>query len=103
MESKEIDAKDKLQLSATIAYFILPHDFYSEEEYGPVGFSDDLLLSINTLKRFESKYGIEWVRQFWKYDQEVLDTLLTSYYIELNKTMGVFFKGILDYVGLEDE
>ncbi len=103
IESKEIDSKDKLRLSATIAYFILPHDFYSEEEYGPIGFSDDLLLSISTLKRFESKYGTEWVRKFWKYDPEVLDTLLTSYYIELNKTMGVFFKGILDYVGLGNE
>lgn len=103
MESKEIDTKDKLQLSATIAYFILPRDFYSEEEYGPIGFSDDLLLSIHTIKIFEKKYGLDWVRSFWKYDQEVLDKLLTSYYIELNKTMGIFFKGILEYVGLEDE
>lgn len=103
MESKDIDSKDKLQLSATIAYFILPHDFYSEEEYGPIGFSDDLLLSINTLKRFEDKYGFDWLKQFWKYDFDILEKLLNEYHAELNKTMGVFFKGIQDYVGLDDE
>ena len=103
MESDDIDSKDKLQLSATIAYFILPHDFYSEDEYGPIGFSDDLLLSIHTLKHLESKYGLEWVKKFWNYDENLIDLLLNEYFIELNRTMGAYFKGILDYVGLKDD
>ncbi|WP_299273463.1 DUF1232 domain-containing protein [uncultured Psychroserpens sp.] len=80
------------KLLSVIGYFILPKDLYPEEEFGAIGYVDDLMAAIFVLKQIE---------------QSNLTTKLNIYWsgvINLEELLNVHFDNLrIDYMELFNE
>ena len=95
----KLDQKDKLHISAAIAYYVAPLDVIPEQEYGPYGYIDDIFISAHVIKEIIDKYGYEEIEKLWD-EVEVLSDVIEECYeksvILLDDT-----DEILKYVGLK--
>ena len=80
--SNTLDADDRLELIAVIGYYINPHDIMNEDLLGPIGYMDDLLLSISIIKKIKIKHGIEVIIEYWEGDIKSLNKILDINFFE---------------------
>ena len=80
--SNAIDSDDRLELIAVIGYYINPHDIMNEDILGPIGYMDDLLLSISIVKKLKIKYGLEFLLEYWEQDTQFLEDILDKFFLE---------------------
>lgn len=76
--SNEIELKFKRMLYVTIGYFVIPNDLYSEDTFGPIGYIDDILISIHVLKEIANECEREVIYEEWEGDLDVLDELIDT-------------------------
>lgn len=75
----EIKDKDKLRISCTLAYFVVPIDVIPEETHGAEGLIDDIFLCTHVLNDIKETYGIDILRQLWNSDEDLEDVLEYTY------------------------
>lgn len=86
-------------INAAIAYFVAPFDALPEEIYGPVGYLDDLYLSVWALNQLEERLGYAILENNWEGSEE-LSTVMDRVYEKTKGIVGEMEKDILEYVGL---
>ncbi len=99
LEDPMVPNDSKPIINATIAYFAAPFDALPEEIYGPVGYLDDLYLSVWALKQLEERLGYAILENNWEGSEE-LSTVMDAIYKKTKDIVGDMEKDILEYVGL---
>ena len=79
-----------------------PNDLYSEEEHGPLGFLDDLMLILVVLRKcsIQEDAGIEFIKKFTGELNYPIDSLLTTDYDKITKENKVLFEDLLTVSGM---
>lgn len=96
--STEIDLKDKKRLYLAIGYFVIPYDLYSEETFGPIGYIDDLLLSLHVLDELKRKHEIECILEHWDLELSIIETLLNDDLPQLKRSYPKIYTKLKSYV-----
>mgnify|MGYP003950489381 FL=1 len=61
-----------------MGYFIAPSDLYSEDIFGPIGYVDDILLSLYVLDSIKRESGVEPILDCWENSLSELEKLLNT-------------------------
>lgn len=72
---KRVDGKNKMLLASGIAYYLFPLDVVPEALLGPVGFLDDLVLSVYVLNKVLQETSPDILREHWSGRGDVLDMI----------------------------
>ncbi len=99
--SKEISQNEKNMLYKSIAYFLLPHDLYSENIHGPKGYLDDVMLCLYVLNLI-SKRHIDVLYENWILKPSKLDKLLNEDFDLLRRENKKLFEDVLTEVGIDN-
>jgi len=97
---KKVKPKQRLLISAALAYFIAPLDVIPEEIYGPFGYVDDIFICVYVLKKLDKELGFDFLVKHWEGEDELKEVLDECY----NKSKEVVkdkVNEILLYVGLK--
>tara|TARA_B100001057_G_scaffold431997_1_gene459852 strand:- start:385 stop:846 length:462 start_codon:yes stop_codon:yes gene_type:complete len=70
---KDVSVKEKAKLCAVIAYFISPADLIPEGLIGPVGYIDDVILSIHVINSIIANSDPKIVERHWAGDRDILE------------------------------
>ena len=62
----EMPLKSKAMLGIALAYFISPIDLIPEAFFGPLGFTDDIVVSALVLDILFNKTSPELIRRYWR-------------------------------------
>ena len=96
---EEINSKDRLKISAAIAYFVVPYDVIPEQIYGPYGYVDDIFISTYVLKEILENLNLETLKELWKREED-LQEIVEICYNKSKKLVGEETLDILKYAGL---
>ncbi|MBW4256592.1 DUF1232 domain-containing protein [Methanobacterium sp. YSL] len=100
LNKKRIDPIIRLKISAAIAYFVAPYDVISEQLYGPMGYIDDIFISVFVLKDIEDDLGLGYLQNMWHGDEE-LKNVIDECYNKSVEYLGDRTDDIITYVGLD--
>ena len=88
----DIDTESRTKLLAVIGYFVIPNDVMNEDVLGPIGFIDDILISLYVINQIVDKYDYETVDEEWSSKHSLnkilnkdLPELIKEYKYEFNK------------------
>lgn len=99
LSQKEIKKDMRLEISAAIAYFVVPDDIIPEEIYGPYGYIDDIFISVYILRKVADEFGYEYLQNLWKHESNVKEIMDDCYDNSLELLEDKVYT-ILVYVGL---
>ena len=99
--NKDISQNQKNMLYKSIAYFLLPHDVYSENIHGAKGYLDDVMLCLYVLNLI-SKRHIDVLYENWILKPSQLDKLLNEDFDVLRRENKKLFEDVLIEVGIEN-
>ena len=99
--NKDISQNQKNMLYKSIAYFLLPHDVYSENIHGVKGYLDDVMLCLYVLNLI-SKRHIDVLHENWILKPSQLDKLLNEDFDVLRRENKKLFEDVLIEVGIEN-
>ena len=88
----------------TFGYLFYPSDLYPEEEYGPLGFLDDLMLILVVLRKcvIREEVGLEFIEEHTAELDYSLNQLLTSDFDKITKENKKLFDELLNATGMRD-
>ncbi len=101
VSSLSIGKKEKNMLYKTIAYFILPHDIYSESVYGVKGLKDDLMLCLYVLNVIAKRHGYDILIDRWNGNPNILKNLLDKEFHRMCKENKKLFEEVLKEVDID--
>ena len=89
----------RLEISAAIAYYVVPMDVIPEQVYGPYGYIDDIFITVYVIKKIEDILGYEFLEYYWEGTGE-LETVVNECYDRSREVLQDKTEEILSYVGL---
>ena len=101
LSQKELSREMRLEISAAIAYYVVPDDIIPEEVYGPYGYIDDIFISVYVLRKVADEFGYEYLQNLWKHDSNVKEIMDDCYDNSL-ELLEDKVHAVLSYVGLMD-
>ena len=99
LNEESVSPKTRLEISAAIAYYVIPMDVISEQIYGPYGYIDDIFISVYVIKNVASLLGHEFLEKYWK-GKEPLESVIDECYDRSVEVLEAKTDEILRYVGL---
>ena len=86
----------------TFGYLYYPEDLYPEEELGPIGFLDDLILILVVLRKcaIQDKLGIEFIEEHITGLDYSVNQLLTSDFDKITSKNKKLFDELLSVTGM---
>ena len=69
---EEVSVDDKVRLAFAIVYFVSPMDLIPEGVVGPIGYVDDIALSVYVLNKLLNNTGPEVLRRHWMGEKDIL-------------------------------
>ncbi len=87
IKDRRISSRSRSILLITVIYFISPIDFLPELITGPVGYLDDVTLTIFALNRILNREQSSVVRSHWKGEDDILEIVRSSLE-SINKMIG---------------
>lgn len=72
---KEVSINDKANLGLVLVYFISPLDFLPEAFTGPLGYTDDIALSVFALNSMINHTDPDILRKHWAGNGDVIDVM----------------------------
>lgn len=95
--NKKTPKEAKSLIGGAISYFIAPYDGLPEEVYGPLGFMDDIFVSLYVMKKLIPILKERLIKDNWE-GEESLQTVLDRVYPEVEEYVRGAAKHILNYV-----
>ena len=95
--SPDIDVKSRTKLLAVIGYFVIPNDVMNEDILGPIGFIDDILISLYVVRQIIDKYDYETVNEEWS-SKRSLENILNQDFPKLIKEYKYEFNKIRYFI-----
>jgi uncharacterized membrane protein YkvA (DUF1232 family) len=66
LNEKSITRDLRLDISAAIAYYVVPMDVIPEQIYGPYGYIDDIYVTVYVIKKVADVIGYELLSNLWE-------------------------------------
>ena len=101
LEESNISKELRLEISAAIAYYVVPMDIIPEQVYGPYGYIDDIYITTYVIKRIADELGHECLKKQWKGEGN-LESVVEECYEKSLEVLGDKTDIILSYVGLKE-
>ena len=99
LDDQDLPLKYRSKLLSVIGYFILPKDLYPEEEFGAIGYVDDLMAAIFVLKEIEQSHLSTELNVYWS-GEAILNELLNIHFENLRNEYMELFNELIEYLGL---
>lgn len=99
LTEESLSQEKRLEISAAIAYYVIPMDIIPEQIYGPYGYIDDIFISVHVIKRVAADLGYESLEKFW-IGSGKLETIVNECYNRSIEVLDDKKDDILQYVGL---
>lgn len=99
LNEEEISQEFRLDISAAIAYYVVPMDVIPEQIYGPYGYIDDIYTTVYVIKKIAEEYNYDLIKEYWEGEGDIKLVVEECY----EKSMEVLqdkTETILTYVGL---
>ena len=92
----------RVDVYLTLGYLYYPDDIYPEEELGPLGFLDDLMLILVVLRKcaIQEEVGIEFIEEHTTGLDYSVNQLLTSDFDKITKENKKLFDELLAVTGM---
>lgn len=66
LNEKSITRDLRLDISAAIAYYVVPMDVIPEQIYGPYGYIDDIYVTVYVIKKVADVMGYKFLANLWE-------------------------------------
>lgn len=99
LNDERVDQDLRLEISAAIAYYVVPMDVIPEQVYGPYGYIDDIFITVYVIKKIEEAFGYEFLEKHWEGTGD-LETVVNECYERSLEVLEDKTEQILRYVGL---
>jgi uncharacterized membrane protein YkvA (DUF1232 family) len=101
LEESSISKELRLEISAAIAYYVVPMDIIPEQVYGPYGYIDDIYITTYVIKRIADELGYDCLKKHWKGEGN-LESVIEECYEKSLEVLEDKTDIILSYVGLKE-
>jgi len=99
LNDEKVDQDLRLEISAAIAYYVVPMDVIPEQVYGPYGYIDDIFITVYVIRKIEEDFGYEFLEKYWEGTGD-LDNVVNECYERSLEILEDKTEQILSYVGL---
>ena len=99
LNSPKLNSELRLNISAAIAYYVVPMDVIPEQIYGPYGYIDDIYISVFVLRKVAHELGYDFLQELWSNDEDV-ENIIEICFKETVEVLEDKVEDILTYVGL---
>lgn len=96
----KITKKIRLKLLCAIGYFVIPDDIYSEEEYGPIGYVEDIMLLQHIFREINKNIGKKSLERNWNGTEEQLIQVLGEDFKALKNSYPYLYQEVINYTGV---
>lgn len=100
LNDPKITKEFRIKLLGAIGYFIIPDDIYPEDEHGPIGYVEDIMLLQHIFREINEKFHKKPLIRNWSGTEEELIMLLGKNFTELTEAYPVLYKEVLSYTGV---
>ena len=100
LNDSKITKDYRIKLLGAIGYFIIPDDLYPEDEHGPIGYVEDIMLLQHIFREINDKFHKKPLVRNWSGTEEELTLLLGKKHKELTEAYPVLYKEVLSYTGV---
>ena len=102
LKSTTLPQSLRADIYLTFGYLYYPEDLYPEEELGPLGFLDDLMLILVVLRKcaIQEKIGIEFIEEHVTGLDYSVNQLLTSDFDKITSKNKKLFDELLSVTGM---
>jgi len=100
LNDAEIEQEIRFNLFTSIGYFVIPNDYYSEREHGPIGYIEDLLICLHVLRIVKNDHGIEKLAGYWEGDIRELGEILDKNFKRAIVEYDELYSKVLEYTGV---
>ena len=100
--SEDVPQSIRSDIYLAMGYLFYADDIFPEEEHGPLGFIEDLLLILVVLRKCAQQMDIEFIEGRWSSEYS-LEQLLTSDFDEITIENTELFDELLTVTGIENE
>jgi uncharacterized membrane protein YkvA (DUF1232 family) len=95
-----IDSSLRQKLLAGIGYLVIPNDLFPEDQHGPIGYVEDIMLMIHIFRLINLEKGkLPLVRNWSGSDEELLE-ILTKDFEDLKKSYPLLFEEVIKFTGV---
>lgn len=98
ISDNELPKDIRAKLFAVIGYFVIPNDFYSEEEHGPIGYIDDLILVIFIFREILKIESFEKLESVWEGSPEELKQIIEVEFENIIDTHLELYKELIEFM-----
>lgn len=99
LNEKKINQDLRLDISAAIAYYVVPMDVIPEQIYGPYGYIDDIYITVYVIKKIANELGYEMLEILWEGEGD-LEMVVKDCYEKSLEVLEDKTETILSYVGI---
>ena len=102
LKSTTLPQSLRADIYLTFGYLYYPEDLYPEEELGPLGFLDDLMLILVVLRKcaIQEKLGIKFIEEHTTGLDYSLNQLLTTDFDKITNENKILFDQLLSVTGM---
>lgn len=100
LNDEDADWHTRLLINSALAYFVAPKDIIAEEDYGAMGYIDDIFLCSYVLNEIKNKVSSELILKNWKGEEDILE-LIDKTFEDSKKVVGKKYSEILEFAGLK--
>ena len=101
--SEDVPQSIRSDIYLAMGYLFHADDIFPEEEHGPLGFIEDLLLILVVLRKCAIQKGIGFIEDLSPVKDYPMEQLLTSDFNELTDENTELFDEVLTVTGIDNE
>lgn len=95
-----IDSSIRQKLLAGIGYLVIPNDLFPEDEHGPIGYVEDIMLLIHIFRLINTERGKTPLVRNWSRSEDELKEMLTKDFEELKNSFPLLFEEVIKFTGV---
>jgi uncharacterized membrane protein YkvA (DUF1232 family) len=100
LKDVQVTSQFRQKLLAAIGYFIIPNDIYPEDEHGPIGYVEDMMLLIHIFREINNSKGKTPLIRNWSGNEEELSLLLGRDFEVLKESFPLLFEEVIKFTGV---
>jgi uncharacterized membrane protein YkvA (DUF1232 family) len=100
LKDVQVTSHFRHKLLAAIGYLAIPNDIYPEDEHGPVGYVEDIMLLIYIFREINSAKGKTPLLRNWAGNEQELSLLLGRDFEILKESYSLLFDEVIKFTGV---
>jgi uncharacterized membrane protein YkvA (DUF1232 family) len=100
LKDVQVTSQFRQKLLAAIGYFVIPNDIYPEDEYGPIGYVEDIMLLIHIFREINESKGKTPLVRNWAGNEKELSLLLGRDFELLKESYPLLFDEVIKFTGV---